>query len=163
MAYSDEVRVTLHPPRGHSAGDASGGSGASGATGSGRAGSLGTNRSARSSSARRGEPRRVHHITHAPVSRREDQHNRIRNYLVSMTIRTVCFALAGIFAVATDWTAAAWVCVIAAALLPYPAVVFANNVDRRRAVPVVEKPYRMLEAGRRESVAAPPPGDERVD
>ena len=160
MTYSDHVRVTLHPPHGGSAGDAPGGSG--GPAGSARAGSFGTSRPARPASGR-GAARPVHHITHAPVSPREDQHNRIRNYLVSMTIRTVCFALAGIFAVATDWTAAAWVCVIAAALLPYPAVVFANNVDRRRAVPVVEKPYRMLEAGHRESVAAPPPGDERVD
>lgn len=48
-----------------------------------------------------------------------------------MGIRTACFAVAGLFAISTQWTAVAWVCVAAAVLLPYPAVVFANVTDRR--------------------------------
>lgn len=64
-----------------------------------------------------------------------------------MGIRTVCFALAGLFAVTTSWTTLAWICVVAAALLPYPAVVFANAVDRRRDVDVVQTPMRMIGAG----------------
>lgn len=69
----------------------------------------------------------------------------MRNYLISMGIRTLCFVLAGVFAIATDWTVAAWVCVIAAAVLPYPAVVFANNVDRRESVMPTESPQRAIE------------------
>ena len=69
----------------------------------------------------------------------------MRNYLVSMGIRTLCFILAGVFAMATDWTVAIWVCVVAAAVLPYPAVVFANNVDRRASVMPTESPRRAIE------------------
>lgn len=70
-----------------------------------------------------------------------------------MGIRTVCFALAGIFAIATDWTVAAWVCVVAAALLPYPAVVFANNVDRRRSTMEAVSPTRSIEASHTQAIS----------
>ncbi len=100
-----------------------------------------------------GRPERpIQSITHAPRSAREDQQHRLRNYLISMGIRTVCFALAGILAIATAWTWAAWVCIVAAALLPYPAVVFANAVDRRSVVEPVTAPRRAIEGSRRESI-----------
>ena len=90
-------------------------------------------------------PRRpVQSISSVPASRRGDQDRRLRNYLISMGIRTLCFVLAGVFAIATDWTVAVWVCVAAAALLPYPAVVFANNVDRRESVMPRVSPMRAI-------------------
>lgn len=96
--------------------------------------------------------RPIQSITSAPLSLREDQRHRLRNYLISMTIRTVCFALAGVFAIATDWTPAAWICVIAAALLPYPAVIFANNVDRRSVVTAPRPPRRQIEGSHRAAI-----------
>lgn len=51
----------------------------------------------------------------------------MRNYFVSMAIRTICFVLA-IFL--HGWPR--WVCVALAVVLPYIAVVFANAVQRRR-------------------------------
>lgn len=63
-----------------------------------------------------------------------------------MGIRTLCFVLAGIFAMATDWTVAVWICVVAAAILPYPAVVFANNIDRRQSPMTTVSPTRAIEA-----------------
>ncbi len=77
-----------------------------------------------------------------------------------MGIRTVCFALAGIFAIATDWTIAAWVCVVAAALLPYPAVVFANNVDRRRVTMEAVSPTRAIAGGHASAITGSVVGEE---
>ncbi|GAB94495.1 hypothetical protein KILIM_005_01120 [Kineosphaera limosa NBRC 100340] len=124
VTYADVVRATLHRsrPKGPAAGSG------------GRQG-------------RRAPTRPVHSITGAALSPRVDQNKRLRNYLISMGIRTVCFALAGVFAVTTSWTWLAWLCVVAAAVLPYPAVVFANAVDRRLETTDIQAPYRMLEAG----------------
>ncbi len=106
-----------------------------------------------------GAERPIQSITSAPLSLREDQRHRLRNYLISMTIRTVCFALAGVFAIATDWTPAAWICVVAAALLPYPAVIFANNVDRRSVVTSPQMPRLQLEATHREAITRSEPAE----
>jgi hypothetical protein len=65
-------------------------------------------------------------ITTAASSRAEDIAARQRRYVVSMGIRTVCFVAA---VVADGWLR--WVLVVAALLLPYVAVVMANNSDSR--------------------------------
>ena len=92
-------------------------------------------------------PRPVQSISTAPLSRRVDQDTRLRNYLISMSIRTACVALAGLFAIWTPWIAAAWVCVAAAVLLPYPAVVYANTIARRTHRVELIAPQRAIGPG----------------
>ncbi len=60
-------------------------------------------------------------ITTASSSRNEDIAARQRRYLLSMSLRTICFVLA---VVTTGWVR--WVLVAAAVILPYVAVVMAN-------------------------------------
>jgi hypothetical protein len=83
---------------------------------------------------------RSHHpaaqsVTTAAPSRSEDQVHRLRQYLATMSVRTVCFVLA----IVTDgWLR--WVFAAAAILLPFFAVVAANAVAPRirgRVRPVV--------------------------
>ena len=73
---------------------------------------------------RSSEPVRV---TTAPVSRADEQAGRQRRYLISMAVRTSCFI--GAVLVGPGWLR--WVLVVAACLLPYVAVVFANTESRR--------------------------------
>jgi hypothetical protein len=68
----------------------------------------------------------VHTITSAQVSRQDDLNSRMRKYLMSMSIRTVCFVLAVVF---HGWLR--WGFVGAAIVLPYVAVVIANAGPRR--------------------------------
>lgn len=64
----------------------------------------------------------VYEITSASASLSDDQSSRIRVYVIQMTVRMICFGLA----IFTDgWLR--WVFFIAAMVLPYFAVVFANN------------------------------------
>lgn len=65
--------------------------------------------------------------TNLPPSPKGDQSVRMRNYTVSMSIRTLCFVLA-IFT--HGWVR--WVFAIAAIVLPYIAVVLANASNGRR-------------------------------
>ena len=67
-------------------------------------------------------------ITSLPASPGEDRHRRMVNYSIAMGIRTVCVVI-GIFM--QGW----WLLVfaIAAMVLPYFAVVLANNVAPRTA------------------------------
>lgn len=71
----------------------------------------------------------------------------MRGYTISMSIRTICFLIAGLFVTVVDWRPGAWIFIAAAVVLPYPAVVLANNRDMRTTVeehePVV---HRMLTA-----------------
>lgn len=67
-------------------------------------------------------------ITTAPQTRSQDIAGRQRRYLMSMGIRTVCFI--GAVAVGPGWLR--WVLVAGAVLLPYVAVVFANEPPERR-------------------------------
>jgi hypothetical protein len=53
-------------------------------------------------------------------------HHRMRRYLISMSVRTVCFVLAVVFDGWLRWTMAG-----AAIVLPYIAVVMANAGPRR--------------------------------
>jgi hypothetical protein len=74
-------------------------------------------------------------VTSAPESRSEDQARRLRRYLVTMGIRTVCFVLV---VVVDSWLR--WVFAAAAVFLPFIAVVAANAVRpavRGRVQPVV--------------------------
>jgi Protein of unknown function (DUF3099) len=61
-------------------------------------------------------------ITTAASSRADDIAARQRRYVVSMGIRTVCFVAA---IVADGWLR--WTLIVAALMLPYVAVVMANN------------------------------------
>ncbi|HEY5033471.1 MAG TPA: DUF3099 domain-containing protein [Actinomycetes bacterium] len=67
----------------------------------------------------RSEP--VYRITGAPTPLSEDIKGRTRRYLVSMGVRTVC--LLGAILVTGPFR---WILIVAAVLLPYLAVVFAN-------------------------------------
>src|SRR5687768_2133037 len=67
-------------------------------------------------------PRRVYEITGARRGLTEDVRYRQRRYVISMSIRTVCFVLAIVTTGALRWTFFA-----AALVLPYLSVVFANG------------------------------------
>src|SRR3954454_3845231 len=68
----------------------------------------------------------VHTITSTQASLQDDLNGRMRKYLISMSIRTVCFVLAVVCHGWLRWSFAA-----AALLLPYVAVVIANSGPRR--------------------------------
>jgi hypothetical protein len=61
-------------------------------------------------------------ITTASASRKDEIAGRQRRYVISMTIRTICFVAA--ILVGPGWVR--WVLVAGALLLPYVAVVMAN-------------------------------------
>lgn len=63
-----------------------------------------------------------------------------------MAVRTACFIIAGMLFTMTSWTPLAWLFVVGAAVLPYLAVVHANNADQRRTTSVVTAPTRALGA-----------------
>lgn len=76
-----------------------------------------------------GRPDPVYRITGVRRGLAEDQAQRSRRYLISMTIRTICFLAA---VVATGWLR--WALIGAAVVLPYLAVVFANAGRERSEV-----------------------------
>lgn len=65
--------------------------------------------------------------TNLPTNPKDDHDTRVRNYLISMGIRTLCFVLAFVFTGPLRW-----ICVGLAAVLPYIAVMFANAAQQRR-------------------------------
>lgn len=65
-------------------------------------------------------------VTTARAPLKEEQANRIRTYLITMGVRTVCFFGA---VVATGWLR--WTMVALAVFLPYFAVIIANAVKPR--------------------------------
>jgi len=74
-------------------------------------------------------------VTSVPESRQVDQSRRLRNYLVTMGIRTVCFVL---MVVVDGWLR--WVFAAGAVFLPFFAVVAVNAVRPRisgRVAPVL--------------------------
>jgi hypothetical protein len=73
----------------------------------------------------------VQSVTTAPESLRDEQAARIRRYLVTMGIRTVCFVLAAVTATrgAPWWVWGSFS--VLAVVLPYIAVVLANAVRPR--------------------------------
>lgn len=82
---------------------------------------------------RHDHPAAVQSVTTAPESLAVEQAARIRRYLVTMGIRTACFLLAALTATrgAPWWVWGSFS--VAAVLLPYIAVVFANAVRPRVA------------------------------
>ncbi|MBW3087029.1 hypothetical protein KEM60_03259 [Austwickia sp. TVS 96-490-7B] len=66
----------------------------------------------------------------------------MRAYLISMGIRTVCFVLAVAVYLLLHHTWAAVIIGIAAVVLPYPAVVLANNASQHRSHTMIEAPPR---------------------
>lgn len=67
----------------------------------------------------------VHRITTAAPGLTADQISRRRRYLISMTIRTLCFI--GAVLTPPPWR---WILVVGAVILPYIAVVMANAQRR---------------------------------
>ncbi len=65
--------------------------------------------------------------TNLPSPPKDDHDTRMRHYLISMSIRTVCFVLAFVLHGYLRWA-----CVGLAIVLPYIAVVAANATNRRR-------------------------------
>jgi hypothetical protein len=95
----------------------------------------------------------VYSVTSAPPSLQSDKSERMRRYLFSMSVRTLCFVLA-IFLTGP----ARWVCIVLACILPYVAVVMANAVRGRQgdspsSVPPVSSVPSVLSGP---GVAAPP-------
>jgi len=78
-------------------------------------------------------PPKVFAVTGLPASLRDDQDVRMRRYLVSMIIRTVCFVLAVVAITLLHWTVVGWILVVAAVVLPYIAVVMANATRSLRS------------------------------
>ena len=69
----------------------------------------------------------MHTITTAQAAHDVELAQRMRKYLISMSIRTVCFVLAVVFHGPLRWVFA-----VAAILLPYVAVVIANAAPRKQ-------------------------------
>lgn len=89
--------------------------------------------------------RRSHHaasVTSLPQAPKAEADSRTRRYLISMTIRMVCFALT-VFVTPYGWYT--WVFAIAAAVLPYIAVV-AANAGSDSTVSAAESPRQQLSA-----------------
>ncbi|GAB3594254.1 hypothetical protein GCM10027446_17820 [Angustibacter peucedani] len=87
----------------------------------------------------------MHTITSAQASLDDDLGPRMRKYLVSMSVRTVCFVLAVVFEGPLRWVFAA-----AAVVLPYVAVVVANAGPRRQpGAEAFERETRALDDGGR--------------
>jgi hypothetical protein len=69
----------------------------------------------------------VYQITEARRGVRDDVNSRTKRYLVSMGVRTACFV--GAVLVGDGWLR--WVLIVAAVILPYLSVVFANGGRER--------------------------------
>lgn len=77
--------------------------------------------------ASRKESPSVASATNLPPSAVGDHNARMRKYLFSMGVRTVCFVLAVVFTGPIRW-----IFVVFAVILPYVAVVIANATSTRR-------------------------------
>nr|WP_314844122.1 DUF3099 domain-containing protein [uncultured Microbacterium sp.] len=96
-------------------------------------------------------------VTSLPQSPRVEADHRVRRYAITMTIRIVCFALMFVIQPYGWYT---WIFAIAAAVLPYIAVVFANAGSDSTET-AAESPLQEIEAPVRE---APKPviGDPQI-
>jgi Flp pilus assembly protein TadB len=95
-------------------------------------------------------PAEVHTITNAQASHDADLSLRMRKYLISMGVRTLCFVLAVVFDGPLRWVFAA-----AAIVLPYVAVVIANAGPRRvEGQPGYVPEQRALEGDRRDRLGS---------
>jgi hypothetical protein len=87
---------------------------------------LSLHRRRRTSAATHGGAAPVYRITNAPVALEKDQSQRVRNYVVSMTLRIVFIVLAVFTQGGLRWAFA-----LAAIFIPYFAVVIANGGRER--------------------------------
>lgn len=87
-------------------------------------------------------------ISGARRSGSEDHHQRVRNYLISMAIRTVSVVL--LVVVPKPW---GWIFLATAVFLPYIAVVGGNATDQRGESSVLgyHDPQKLLGPGRDDS------------
>lgn len=85
----------------------------------------------------------VHTVTSAHSDPSDDAPERLRRYLMMMSVRIACFIA---LPFVQGWLR--WACVVAAVVLPYVAVVLANVVSpRQRGIPeAVGTPERVHEA-----------------
>ncbi|MFS0854197.1 DUF3099 domain-containing protein [Microbacterium sp. 179-I 3D4 NHS] len=81
-------------------------------------------------------------VTSLPQSPRAEADHRVRRYAITMTIRIVCF---GLMVLVQPYGWYTWVFAIAAAVLPYIAVVFANAGSDSTETGA-ESPLQQLEA-----------------
>lgn len=81
-------------------------------------------------------------VTSLPQSPQAEADHRVRRYALTMTIRIVCFALM-MFVQPYGWYT--WVFALAAAVLPYIAVVFANAGSDSTEM-TAESPVQQIEA-----------------
>ncbi|WP_083511244.1 DUF3099 domain-containing protein [Microbacterium sp. XT11] len=81
-------------------------------------------------------------VTSLPQSPGDEADHRVRRYAITMTIRIVCF---GLMVLVHPYGWYTWVFGIAAAVLPYIAVVFANAGSDSTET-VAESPVQQLEA-----------------
>ncbi|MDF2508940.1 MAG: hypothetical protein K0Q52_2799 [Microbacterium sp.] len=86
--------------------------------------------------------RQVPAVTSLPQSPRDEADHRVRRYALTMTIRIVCF---GLMVLVQPYGWYTWVFGIAAAVLPYIAVVFANAGSDSTET-TAESPRQELEA-----------------
>ncbi len=99
----------------------------------------------------------VHSITDATEAHSQDMDARIRRYLFSMAVRTICVVL-----VLVVHNPVRWVFAVLAVILPYVAVVMANAAGNRRgagARPVTPSPQPVpvrIEAEKPVVIAASP-------
>jgi len=89
--------------------------------------------------------RQVPAVTSLPQSPQDEADHRVRRYVLTMTIRIVCFALM-VLVQPYGWYT--WVFGISAAVLPYIAVVFAN-AGSDSTEHTAESPLQKLEGPRR--------------
>ncbi|GAA4481893.1 hypothetical protein GCM10023171_11020 [Microbacterium panaciterrae] len=94
-------------------------------------------------------------MTSLPRAPRDEAQGRVRQYVITMSIRMVCFLLMFFVQPIGWWT---WVFGIAAAVLPYIAVVFANAGDDS-VVTTVESPRIGIEAASGADQQTPPAHD----
>jgi hypothetical protein len=94
----------------------------------------------------------VYNITEAGVSAADDRDNRTRRYLISMGIRTACFIGAILVG---GWLT--WVLFAGAIVLPYIAVIIANQVTQKSSRDIIP-PFIL-----NETVQLPPGHPERID
>jgi hypothetical protein len=90
-------------------------------------------------------------VTSLPQAPQDEADGRVRRYVITMAIRIACFALM-VLVTPYDWYT--WVFGIAAAVLPYIAVVFANAVNATTET-VRESPRQELSAPPSEEPSAP--------
>ncbi len=95
-------------------------------------------------------------VTSLPTAPQDEAAHRVRRYALTMTIRIVCFAL---MALVQPYGWYTWVFGIAAAVLPYVAVVFAN-AGSDSSETKVESPVQQIEPPA--PIAEPKPSEPAV-